>query len=740
MADGDIKTREIKTETNGMVYAELTFEGMSTGGTFAPGMGADNDPAAAKIAFSVTRPGYTAAAGSTTYVDTVYGTRCMRKAYPDDADDDVTVSGSDAVAKVALSDFIYSGDTATMTALSGFYTESAVPTNAASAVAVTNSSTSSYPKPIGRWVTVPYQRVTGNFTVEFFGGHRSGRNNKPLACVVFTATDEHSHTSTSTVTSMTLSAANTSGIRLPVYAATIDVSTFTDGDTITVNAKAYPWRGDQTFDTSASADGVSQPDEREGPLEFLLDAAGTGLPPLYAVVDSATGSGSGVASTTLATAEATRCDTLATAKTKLAAIRANGENCVIYLVDNGGTGYAFNGSSLAFDQTTPASCWTIITPHPTLGTLAGCPISSGNNTSSTGKIKLSGLTLSGNSTGQIKGSATAGVLWVHDCTINMTGTAPIYTWKLVYATDNTVTAMNGGFVAFSTAKAPYKLFRGNDLTGLAASVKADLYCIVANLGNFYTNFLTTGNTPSQQISDMTVVAYNSVPTFTDASNAFVHLSTATALTGMLIACNVARSNNASHTGPMLSIIADSNVVDGKNIQLWHNSIKGTSHTNGRLNFGYNSKGTTGYSRVNWSTIGNNFDQWNNKDDTFTTDGGADGNRTGAWSVGYQLGGFGNVVEDTLFTLLFDGLYTDISGEQEYTDAANGDLTVTANSPSRNRYSAALCPLPYDLAGNPYSASGTTVTAGAYQYGADYTDPPTSGAAKIVLDRAWGFGF
>ena len=735
-ATGDITTISIETETNGMTYAQMKFLGLSTGGTFAFGMGTNNDPSAAKVVFTVTRPGYTSAGAVTSYSTTVYGTRQMRKAYPNDSQDDVTTSGSDVIAKFALSDFIYSGDTVTVAIASGLYTQGGTPTNAvAAATSVTNNSTNTYAKPVGRFVSVPYQRVTGNFTVEYFGGHRSAKDGKPLACVVFTASDSHSHTSTTTVSTMTLSAANASGIQLPVYAATIDVSAFADGDTITVNAKAYPWLGNATLDTDTGADGAAQPDERIGPQYYLLDA-GLNVAPLYCVVDSATGSSSGVASTNLITAAATRCDTIATAKTKLAAVRANGENCCIYLVDNGGAGYAFNGSTVAFDQSSPARVWTTIAPHPTLGTLAGAIIASGNNTQANGKIRFSGLTLSNSSTGALRGTLSTGCLWLDGCVVNLSGAACIYTWATIYCTDDSITALTTGMTKYGTNKGPYKLVRGCSFP--ASGMSVDLYGVFANTGNFRTFFMTL-DASGQTISQNAVAAYNKLTAYNISGNPWINTDRNAAMSGLLVACNsVARSSTDS--AALFSIKADSDESNGDNVLLWHNSLWGPNAASSRLNNGYNSKGTVGYTRSNWSSVGNNWSDWNNKTDTFTGDGGASGNRTGAWPVSYQLGSFANLMEGSAggFVPLFSGLYSNFNATHAYTSAASGDLTPTSGSPARNLIPSGKAVLPYDLAGNQFGNNGHG-TAGAYQYAPDLNSPPSAGILAPATKTIYTYG-
>jgi hypothetical protein len=736
MAAGDITTRSIETETHGMAYAQMKALGMATDGTFAFGMGTDNSPAAAKAVYSVTRPGFDASANATTLTDTLYGSIVMRLAYPAEASNDVTVSGSDALIHAAISDAIYSSDTVTAAIAQGLYHATFDSSAVTAGASVTNNSTNAYPKCIGQFVTVPYQRYTGAINIEYFGGHRSARSRKPLACTVWTFTDAHSHSVSYTVSTMTLSATNASGIRLPVYAvpnltaATLVSAGLTDGDVITLNVKAYPHYGDSssTLDSDSTADGVAQPDERLGPFKFLLDAAGNALAPLYCVVNAAAADDAhGVASTVLATATASPFKTIAGAKAVADDTRATGENVVIYLVD--GT-YAWANTSMRWTGT--PRVWTTIASHPTLGTRAGAIISGGDSVSdstSLGYFRFSNLTASGNTLGQFYGSPTAGLLWFDGCALNLTGTAPVYYNKVAYATDNIVTAINGGFRAFSDAHSPWKLVRGNDMTGVAATLAVDQYCVVANTGDFLCIFLQTGNTPTQQISDGSIVAYNKLANQTTDNLPFIETGTSTVIAkGLLIACNAVRNSAVGHSGALVSIAADSSEANADNIYLWHNAFKSSvDATSGRANLGYNSKGNVGYTRVNWSIVGNNLHQYDHKDDPFADDGGANANRTGGWTILYMLGGFANCIEDDSlgFGARFYGLYTKLPPQtQAYTSLATGDLTPTSSSPSRSLVPAGRAVLPYDLAGSAFDNNGGG-SAGAYQYTPDLTTPPTN---------------
>src|SRR3989344_8337761 len=115
-ATGDISAVRIAGDTNHNGWtAEIDIEGLATGGTYAFGMGANNDPSSAKIVFTVTSPGYDTSGNSTTIARTVYGTQWVRKASPDDATADEASAGGTLTVKVSLSDFIYADETATVT-------------------------------------------------------------------------------------------------------------------------------------------------------------------------------------------------------------------------------------------------------------------------------------------------------------------------------------------------------------------------------------------------------------------------------------------------------------------------------------------------------------------------------------------------------------------------------------------------------------------------------------------------
>jgi len=287
--------------------AEIDVSGLSTGGTYALGIGANNSPAAAKIACTVTSSGYNAAGSLGTMTRTVYGTHQLRKIY--DAGhtapypNDETVVSSTLTLRVALSDALYSGDTASCDVGAGIYTQGGTPTNAATGVTVTNNSTLTYSQArvIANWSWPGWTRITGNsLTVRAVGFHRHGKNGKPLAAMKFTATDG-THTATATVTDMTIDANMSSdAVKVQEYVGTLDLTGFTQGALVTVNFAAYPWVGDSTSVMDTSDGTNTMPTPFYAPQYYIFDAAGT-FGTAAAVVDGT----SGVDATCVAVSEAT---------------------------------------------------------------------------------------------------------------------------------------------------------------------------------------------------------------------------------------------------------------------------------------------------------------------------------------------------------------------------------------------------------------------------------------------------
>jgi hypothetical protein len=192
-------------------------------------------------------------------------------ALPNDAvlntcyDENTSVAGSLTV-RIALDEEIYSDETAVVANIAAglYYDNGSGGTNdyslAASNVTVTNNSTLRYPKPVFRWTSVPYQRVTGPFVLEMTGGAHFAQNQSEVAAVTYTCTGNTSgHSNSVTVSRMTISTLFQDVNPVIVYAGTMPLAGFTQSEQLTCNALVYPWWGDanSVLNTSNTPVGTS---------------------------------------------------------------------------------------------------------------------------------------------------------------------------------------------------------------------------------------------------------------------------------------------------------------------------------------------------------------------------------------------------------------------------------------------------------------------------------------------------
>lgn len=198
--------------------------------TAAADLTGEFDPEGAPEPLTVTRPGFTVAKAATSVTDTVVRMKRLRNPNPgDDSDPGLTARN------VALSDWIYAGDTV---------------------AGATNTSTRAYPRPVVEWMNPEWEVVTaGMLTLRLFVAHAYCRNGTPAACVEFQVTDGGS-TVTALRAGLTTHTPALTGLAVPCYEATLDVSALSDGE-LTANAVVYPWVGDAPFDISQ--DGAAWP-------------------------------------------------------------------------------------------------------------------------------------------------------------------------------------------------------------------------------------------------------------------------------------------------------------------------------------------------------------------------------------------------------------------------------------------------------------------------------------------------
>jgi hypothetical protein len=316
--------------------------------------------------------------------------------------------------------------------------------------------------------------VTGNFLLEAVVFNRFARNGKPLAAVKFTCTDEHANSVTYTVNSMTVSTRESATTnKVLVYAATVDVTTLTQGDTLTCQFVAYPWVGDagSLLDTTVGADGVADPDERLTPFKVVLDKSNALA--TYAVVDVTNGAtwstGHANVDVVQATVEAAYAgDNTKSWKTIGDASKAIKDYNNTHLGHNDpGGGVILLTANATLDwpkvafATGATKTWLIV--KPLTGVARGDIILTQNSAASaipaSVMVKVEGITIVNNVTSVMKGNSTASQLWFHNNSINYTGATLNYQVRYTYTTNNSITALGNNLLGYSTEYMTYPLIR-----------------------------------------------------------------------------------------------------------------------------------------------------------------------------------------------------------------------------------------------------------------------------------------
>ena len=309
MATGDITAVTIRADG---FSADVTIEGWSAKSVSSYAEG--TLPSSGNFKITVTSEGYNTSGTLGTVSRTVSGTRVMRKAYPNEADFDETVSGSDLIVRIALTDHIYnddksggagtSGTDPSVVITSGYITAGdASTTNAHAGLTCTNSSTVDYPVVKGGWLTPAGTRIGSIYDGAVCVKHPFGQS-KPCVAVKFTITDETANTVSELVTtpSVRTSVRNSSLPKIEQYEASLSTSGLVHGEVGTVRFQAYPFVGDA--DSILDSDNFTFVTDREGSQPHRLDLTGA-YREVFVYVSTTGDNSTGVASTTAATAKAT---------------------------------------------------------------------------------------------------------------------------------------------------------------------------------------------------------------------------------------------------------------------------------------------------------------------------------------------------------------------------------------------------------------------------------------------------
>ena len=684
----------------------------------------------------------------------------VQNAPPTLAPNDINIAtAGQATIRVALSDFVYSGDTVSVAIAANFYHDNGPGgggsySSALSSTSATNSSTLAYSTTasVCRWSWPGFERVTGNFPIEIFCANRFARNLSEVESVVFTATDQHSHSVSYTVAAMTNSVYNRnwanssvpyasgpgdlSGGTTLVYATTINVSTLTQGDQISVNAVVYPWAGDSTAVYSSSA-GTSPPSLTMGPLLYILDKTGAyGVSFAHVKTGGAASCGSHVYNTRAgAEGDSTGLASIALAASCLEAYnntnysRADAGGGMI-LVDSGN--WSANAASTYALGT--MKTWMVVDKVSTLSTSQVSITSQGGNNApdsdSNTLIKFQNITINGNFL--FFGGSGSGTdsVWLHDCVEtggfnpgNNSGASISNLGGVAYFTQNWASSGSGSaYYKGSAQNAPFALVRGNYLSSSPTVAYVSPYADIANYGGEWIETIP-GNAASQIVSDNAVIAYNVVLNDTDA---LPTIGTYGLTIGAAVVQDILEGP-AQFGDPLTSQTSNVNV---NNLIIHHltQGSGGQTYFSAREHVAYNVTGTYVNTMNNWSTKWSDWNLMAIEQDSSNLNTGPNPARVGAWPVAYNVGSIGNLnlntTQFTDFAPTFMGLGQASSyfPNPYYTNGSVyfGNYNILSNSQllgAATWTTTANEVLPYDLAGAARTCSGgCTVGAYLYNYG------------------------
>jgi hypothetical protein len=583
------------------------------------------DPDAGDSVLVVRRAGFDAAAQPVTVTDLVPVTTEVRSAFDAGFGSagaytlQRTADGADAIARVALNAFVHAGD----------ITEG-----------VTNGSTRGYPPPQFAWLDRDLPNLTETtVTLRAVVGHAFARHGRPVAAVRFIVSDGTASAET-LVSALTPVAYAGSGLGVPAYAGTVDISALADGP-VTLDAIVYPWAG-PAFRLSTDgmrAAGLIGTNWACSERAARKSAAGGGIPVTYAHVAASGGSdATGVASADPAVAAASPCATIAGAAAKIKAFnnathaRNDVSGGVIRLGEGTHTTPAAGGIAAGDTPTVPlvveaapgaARASVIVQSRSSMASQnmpnravfrnltilnagANWYFLRGTGSSSNALYAFEGCTVDGAANGSTNDNfvIAAGRLWLIDCTragnwVNFTD---------VFGTNGKNVAMIGC---------------GRSFAGTAVT------CAIASRPSYV--LLQNTSTGRSLPATGAVVAFNWLQNAA-SSAAIEGQGTPLAATGfgMLVAGNLVEKTAASGQALRFWADGDNSIVRNLNVQM--NTSPGGGD-NGRFNRLYNDSGSN--SAEKWGTFRMNvFPRWSSKTDTFPAGNAA---RTGNWPVCFHVG-------------------------------------------------------------------------------------------------------
>jgi len=688
-----------------------------------------------KFALTVTSKGFDATGAATTHVRTIHATHTVRKPYPLELELDETDVSGDLVIRVALSDFVYdkdksgagnSGTDIAVSVLAGWATDAVASETLAASLTATNNSTKPYPKIVMKRAWFNYEKIQASaYLVEVIPIGHHVLNDRPFACVKYTATDESANSITGTLTTWGKSSRTGVPIEVVVCSGTISLTTLDKHELVTCDLQAYPWIGDTTevVDTTGQSD-LSP--TLCGPIKFFNDKA-SDYPSSIAYVSWSTSEAyTGVAAAIgdHATARANPHNTIWNARQSIVARnlaqygRADLNGGIIYIMDSAAAEWCWRSSGTLDDipswgtVANTDKCELLITRDP-LATRSGVIINKlsvrgvGQSQIKTQRYRISDLTLgntqdgNGLLTGLNDGTDCC---VISDCMLNHTQTSSPMSDAhagliMINAAENSFSAGLDGLNGTERCI----LARGNQGT-FEAHITDD----VALIGNVMITTLNAGNG-----TDNSLLFMNRIERPGDGV-LYTVLNTIN-MTGHRIIgnCFVNYSNASTNAYGISSEGATGTYRDAV---IAHNSFLGGAsppYNTGRINFVYNGDPAQTQLKdgIRWS--GNYCRQYNLKTDVYAESDLAVNN----WSMAYSVGSTGNVYSGSAVNnSSFAGrntLGTEDAASVAFenpTDgiAPGGDYTPQASSSLRGRLLEKF--ISHDIAG-----IAILDTAGAYQY-------------------------
>lgn len=695
----------------------LEFAGMNTNGTFAIGLGTNNSITGnEKCKVTVVSQGFDDAGAATTITRTLYGTKQLRFPYSAGGAQnfpDTSSNGVNATIKLALSDYIYSGDSnITVTLLSGLYSTNSVNSAAVTAMPVTNNSTANHPVSIANWSWPGFQMVSNSMTLRAVGFHRSGQSGRPLRAMQFVARDQHSHALTNILTQATVDRTMGDQIAVCEYVSTFDVSSFTDGDLVRCDFRAIPWQGNagSCLDTM---DGVNLNAPLYAPMTNWINRQ-----PLTVAVVSVTNNGTGVVVTNFNAASppvafssmAAACGAIVSTNNMLFG-RSNAAGSVIYVRAGD---YTFAGSG-GNGNPNPAA-WIHVLPFPNDSTVTFTN-QSGNQLVGW-YYHLDGICFSWTA-GGTKVLFNGGTVWLDNCPINYNGAAMSWNVTGRYITRCAVTNFNTGLTrAYSTVNSPTVLLRGNLIgTGSETGIPYTMLGNNSMATNSAVSFSDSYTSMAAPRPMGQIIAFNKLCRNANFTQSWTGDPGNT--TGMACVQNVFEKVSGGGIS-LLQLGADSSTSSNMNNFLFvNNTVMGE-----RMNWMYNDQTSTNQPNLRkYCLLQNNlFDRFAIVSDKDFHGGGQDARRTNNWSEYYGVGYSGNLIASHPFLGDFSGfnawIFSGALGSYDLKFITNGSATGTSNGFGNYKISsgadAVLIPtqqyLPYDIEGN---ARGNFDPPGAY---------------------------